>query len=170
MRALLLHGAAACCCSNFLIYEIEAAGEAAPAIFVGNPVANIGYNLGDKAVFSPANYHLLRRYRNPVSAIPAAAPRIPYPMRGHHLPSGDNYAALIFNWVTSSMVITLIHHLQYNPYISIPREQYLINVNTFSNTKKFLLPMDYGPNDENILKMGVRQQNPMKPSPLNQNV
>ena len=44
---------------------------------------NIGYNLGDKSVFSPVNY-LLRRYRNPV--------------RGHHLPSGDNYSALIFNW------------------------------------------------------------------------
>ena len=46
---------------------------------------NIGYHLDDKAVFPPANYHLLRRYRTPV--------------RGHHLRSGDNYAALIFNWV-----------------------------------------------------------------------
>ena len=37
-------------------------------------------------------------------------------------------------------------------------------------TKKFLLPTDYGANDENTLKMGVRQQSPMKPSLSNQNV
>ena len=72
------------------LYEIEAAVEAAPAIFGRYLVAlwrqllwrpptrfgrNIGYNSGDKAVLPPANYHLLRQYRNPV--------------RGHHLPSGD---------------------------------------------------------------------------------
>ena len=33
--------------------------------------------------------------------------------------------------------------------------------------KKFLLPTDYGANDENTLKMGVRQQSPMKPAPHN---
>ena len=37
-------------------------------------------------------------------------------------------------------------------------------------TKKFLLPTDYGANDENTLKIGVRQQSPMKPAPRNQNV
>ena len=37
-------------------------------------------------------------------------------------------------------------------------------------TKKFLLPMDYGANDENILKMGVKQQSHIKPAPHNQNV
>ena len=29
---------------------------------------------------------------------------------------------------------------------------------------------DYGANDEKTLKMGVRQQSPMKPAPRNQNV
>ena len=37
-------------------------------------------------------------------------------------------------------------------------------------TKKFLLPTDYGATDENTLKMGMRQQSPMKPAPRNQNV
>ena len=37
-------------------------------------------------------------------------------------------------------------------------------------TKKFLLSTDYGANDENTLKMGVRQQSPMKPARSNQNV
>ena len=37
-------------------------------------------------------------------------------------------------------------------------------------TKKFLLPTDYGANDEKTLKMGVRQQSPMKPAPGNQYV
>ena len=37
-------------------------------------------------------------------------------------------------------------------------------------TKKFLPPMDYGANDENTLKMGVRQNSPMEPVPRNQNV
>ena len=37
-------------------------------------------------------------------------------------------------------------------------------------TKKFLLPTDYGANDENTLKLGVRQQSPMKPMPRNQYV
>ena len=37
-------------------------------------------------------------------------------------------------------------------------------------TKKFLLPTDYGANDENTLKMGLRQQSPMKPAPRNQDV
>ena len=37
-------------------------------------------------------------------------------------------------------------------------------------TKKFVLPTDFGANDENTLKMGVRQQNPMKPAVGNQNV
>ena len=36
--------------------------------------------------------------------------------------------------------------------------------------KKFLLPTEYGANDENTLKMGLRQQSPMKPAPRNQNV
>ena len=80
-----------CCCggggssssSNFLICEIEAAEGAAPAIFGRYLLAqwrsywrpplrlgrNIGYNLGDKAVFPPANYHLLRRYKKPCAAI-----------------------------------------------------------------------------------------------------
>ena len=85
--------------SNFLIYKIEAAVDAAPAIFGRYLVTlwrqqlaaadafgyNIGYNLDDKAVFPQAKYNLLCRYRNPV--------------RGTHLSSGDNYAALIFNWV-----------------------------------------------------------------------
>ena len=37
-------------------------------------------------------------------------------------------------------------------------------------TKKFLWNMGSGVNDENTLKMGVRQQSPMKPVIGNQNV
>ena len=36
--------------------------------------------------------------------------------------------------------------------------------------KKFPLPKDYGANDENTLKIGVRQPSPMKPALSNQNV
>ena len=56
---------------------------------------NIGYNFGDKVVFLPANYHLLRRYRNPV--------------RGHHLSSVTIYAALIFNWVHANTTPTVFN-------------------------------------------------------------
>ena len=38
------------------------------------------------------------------------------------------------------------------------------------DTKKFLLSMNYGANDENTLKMGARQQTPMKSAINNQNV
>ena len=36
--------------------------------------------------------------------------------------------------------------------------------------KKFLLPADYGANDESTLKMGPKQPSPMKPALRNQNV
>ena len=36
--------------------------------------------------------------------------------------------------------------------------------------KKFLLPMDYGTNDESILKIDVKQPSPMNPALRNQNV
>ena len=36
-------------------------------------------------------------------------------------------------------------------------------------TYRLWLPTDYGANDANTLKMGVRQQSPMKPTPRNQN-
>ena len=39
-----------------------------------------------------------------------------------------------------------------------------------NDNEKFLLPMDYGANDENTLKMGMRQQSPMKPALSNKYV
>ena len=36
--------------------------------------------------------------------------------------------------------------------------------------KKFMLPMDYGANDESTLKMGAKQPSPMNPELRNQNV
>ena len=36
--------------------------------------------------------------------------------------------------------------------------------------KKFLLPTDYGANDESTLKMGAKQPSPMNPALRNQNV
>ena len=36
--------------------------------------------------------------------------------------------------------------------------------------KKYLLPTDYDANDEKTLKMGVRQQGPVKAGPHDQNV
>ena len=36
--------------------------------------------------------------------------------------------------------------------------------------KRFLLPTDYGANDENTLKMGVKQPSPMNPALRNQNI
>ena len=56
------------------------------------------------------NYHLLRRYRNPV--------------RSHHLPSGDNYAALIFNWEDGRIVSVQNILLVYNLSNSISGNQY----------------------------------------------
>ena len=70
----------------------------------GNPVAiatggrwcvsggTLGTILAIKRSFAQANYHLLRRYRNPMG-------RYRNPVRCHHLPSATIYAALIFNWV-----------------------------------------------------------------------
>ena len=37
-------------------------------------------------------------------------------------------------------------------------------------SKKFLLPTDYGANDESTLKMGVKQPRPMNPALRNENV
>ena len=114
------------------IYEIEATVDAAPVIFGRYLVtlwcqqlaaadafrADIGYNLDDKAVFPPANYHLLRRYRNPV--------------RSHHLPSGDNYAALILNWICMhrSCTLSCVHVECMSTYFAI---KLLFNVQNSDN-------------------------------------
>ena len=46
----------------------------------------------------------------------------------------------------------------------------VISLYMLAFNKKFLLPTDYGANDESTLKMGVNQPSPMNPALRNQNV
>ena len=77
-------------------YEIEAAEEAAPAIFSRYLVAQWRQLLAAADAFR-AEHWVQSRRQSVLSADELSSAPIEESVRGHHLPSGDNYAALIFN-------------------------------------------------------------------------